>query len=77
MVHFFSKVTTKEPSVFVCVCVCVCVCARSVTVVFNYLKDLNVVKKSSLYGCDNFFFVCLAVIFQNIKKKLKDEIIRG
>jgi len=25
MVHFFSKVTTKEPSVFVCVCVCACV----------------------------------------------------
>jgi hypothetical protein len=55
MARFFSKMTTKEPSVFVCVCVRACeVCVRSVAVMFNYLR---LKCRQKVIGCDHFFFV--------------------
>jgi len=63
MARFFSKMTTKEPSVFVCVCVCV-VCVQSVTV-FNYLR-LRCHQNVIAVWMPSFFFLCLAVMFQNI-----------
>ena len=53
MACFFRKMTTKEPSVFECACACVSAKSDSCVQLF---KTLNVVKTSSLYGCEHFFF---------------------
>ena len=63
MACFFRKMTTKEPSVFECACACVSAKSDSCVQLF---KTLNVVKTSSLYGCEHFFFFGLEVIFEDI-----------